>query len=104
MEIKLSRDAQFVQAKLYKVYLEHRKSGLDKSAAREISDNRIDELFADKNRGDIIDALDELKRYGLIKSDIIGNVYLCDALIISMENRFKDGLNEVLSFLSQFIP
>lgn len=104
MEIKLSRDAQFVQAKLYKAYLEQRKNGYGKGLAREIADDKISELFADKNRGDVIDALDELKRNGLIKSDIIGNIYLCDALIISMENRFKDGLNEVLSFLSQFIP
>lgn len=104
MEIKLSRDAQKVQAKLYKAYLEKRKGGIGKSVAREISDVEIEKIFKDDNSDDVSDAINELKRNSLVKTDILGNVMLNDELIINMENRFKDNLTDVLSFLSQFIP
>lgn len=104
MEIKLSRDAQKVQAKLYKEYLEKRKGGIGKSVAREISDDEIEKIFKDDNSDDVSDAINELKRNSLVNTDILGNVMLNDELIINMENRFKDNLTDVLSFLSQFIP
>ena len=46
----------------------------------------------------------EIKSVYPLKEDIIGNITLSDKMISYMENRFKKGLVDVLSFLAQFIP
>ena len=50
------------------------------------------------------ESLAELKRAGLIKLYLYDGFSLNDDAIIYMENRFKNGLSEVMDFISKFIP
>ena len=102
----LSRDAEKMICVLYKVYLERRKAKTPKAAAREFSDldqTKLDGI-ADWLDADRTETAHELKQAGFVKRYIDGSVVSEDAAIVFMENRFKNGLTEVISFLANFIP
>ena len=102
----LSRDAEKMICVLYRAYLERRKAKIPKAAAREFSDFEQAQLdgIADWLDADRTETAHELKQAGFVKRYIEGSVVLEDAAIIFMENRFKNGLAEVIGFLANFIP
>ena len=104
MNIELTRDAQKAAAKLYKEYLNRVKSGQSKHESKKFSDEELTSLYADEHPMDFQAELQELIRVFAIQTNIWDDITLSDSFIIHMENKFKDSLKDVLSFLSQFIP
>lgn len=105
MDIKLTRDAEKVVAVLYKSYLERRKSGESKSDAKFCYPDEIRSRYLPKeNPDDFAETLNEVFRVFPCKRFVDGGLVIDDSLIVYMENRFKNGLMDVASFLAQFIP
>jgi len=101
----LTRDAQKVAAAGYAVYLKKRKIGASKSNAKRIDMNDVLGVYIkDMTPQDYRDTLSELKRALGIRPDLVYSYTLDDKFIVYMENRFKNGAKDVLSFLAQFIP
>ena len=110
-EIKLSKDADYLICLIYKNYLEQRNNGVSKSEAKILGDSRnVNENIVPKwSFDDTDDTCRELIKKKFIDNRIYmdnycGYMNLSDDGIIYMENRFKNGIKEVASFISQFIP
>lgn len=104
--VTLTKDADKLICVLYKEFLARRKKGTSKADARHFPDGTI-ESFDPISKwlpSDVSDAMLELARADLLRITIDGDCNLTDSAIICMENRFKDGLKEVLVFISNFIP
>lgn len=106
MAIEITSDADKMLGVLYKTYLSRRKDGQAKRDAREFEDGYFSstEPFSSMHISDVEDSRMELDRAGLLKNYIGGDCELTDSAIYYLENRFKNGLADVLSFLAQFIP
>lgn len=104
MEINLTKDAQKLEALIYKEYLSRRKAGMSKSTAKEFEDDFFNEISDLMPYDDAIESFQELKTAFPIKDYIDGSFDLSNEIIVHMENRFINGAKDVLSFLSQFIP
>ena len=104
--VQLTSDADKMICCVYKTFLQRRKDGSAKPEARRFAENyfRTDSKLSSWNEGDISDTLLEIGHAGLVKIYIGGNFDLTDIGIIYMENRFKNGLNEVVDFISKLIP
>lgn len=105
MEINLTRDAEKLAVAAYKVYLAEREKGASKDDAKDIEVQDIQPIyFSDTSLHDYFDTVAEMTRAFGCKMYIDGSFYLNDKFIAYMENRFKNGIKEALSFLAQFIP
>ena len=104
MDVEITRESEKLLCMLYKVYLDRRKSGEPRECARQFEDAFFSsaEPFASMNRDDVDDLLQELARKGMLKTFIVGDCELTDEAIVYLENRFKNGLISVISFLAQF--
>lgn len=100
--MQLTKDTDKIFCLIYEEYLNRRKAGASKSSA--ILFHHPEALQPDFLQGihadDIYSALHELHRNGLIKEYTDGGFILLDPGIIYMENRFKNGLKEVLEYIS----
>ena len=104
--VQLTKDADKLLCCLYKEYLERRKSNCTKAVSRSFD---TDFYTKDKNisswsYSDRTDTLLELGRAKYIRLCLGGEFELEDTAIIYMENRFKNGLLEVVDFISKLIP
>lgn len=106
MDVSITKDSDQMLCLLYKEFLKRRKDGLSKADARHFADGSIAQIppMDTWPETDISDAMLELSRANLLRITIGGDCYLKDEAIFFMENRFKNGLKDVLSFLAQFIP
>lgn len=105
MELILTKDAQKLVAVAYKEYLEKRKSGIDKINAKNFTCKDIHEkYFSDFSIRDYKATVAEMTRAFHCPMYMDGGFMLNDSAIVYMENRFKNGLTDTLSFLAQFIP
>lgn len=104
MNIELTKDAQRAAAKIYKSYLEKISNGSSKASAREFSYSEIDSVLSDESPDDVELIKEELINTFSMKTNILDDLTLSSSFISYMENRFKNGIKEVLNFLSQFIP
>lgn len=106
MDIEMTKDAAKMLGILYKSYMSRRKDGESKRNARRFEDEYFstEAPFSAMNSSDINDTRLELGCRGLLKNYIAGDCELTDDAIVYLENRFKNGLTDVLSFLSQFVP
>lgn len=104
MDIELTRDAQKVAAKIYKVYLHRIDGGMIKTDAKKFSEEELTALLSDEQSQDFNEELQELIKAFSFCTNIWDDITLSNTFIIYMENRFKNGMKEVLGFLSQFIP
>ena len=77
---------------------------MSKSDAKDFDCDDIIKLFTGFNLNDIYDNLVELKKNHLIELFLSGEFILSTDGIVYMENRFKNGLNEVVDFITKFIP
>lgn len=109
-ETQLTRDAERLLALMYRAYLSRRKDGRDKLSAKQMGafTQIHKELLPEENLLDVLETCRELGRAGYLRSFWASNTIirsqLSDEAIIYMENRFKNGLKDVLDFLSQFAP
>lgn len=102
--IQLSKDADKLLCTIYKKYLERRKQNLDKSTASNFTLHDICSLLPTTNEDDISTDLHELSKKQIVKLYMDYEIVLTSDGIVYMENRFKNGLNEVTDFISKFIP
>lgn len=102
----LTKDAYKMICFLYKDYLTRIKNGMSKSSARYFEEDyfRTSKKFSSWDNSDILMNFSELKNNKFVTDDIIGNFELSDKCISYMESRFKNGLNELVDFISKFIP
>lgn len=107
---QLTRDAQKLLCTMYKQYLEKRSFGLSKAEANYFGNTYlVHETFCPSASFEDVDELIwELNRNGYIfgdpGDDILSEISITSSGIVFMENRFKNGTKDVLSFLANFIP
>ncbi|MEG1752460.1 MAG: hypothetical protein RR234_00965, partial [Christensenella sp.] len=93
---KLTKNADKMICILFKKYLERRKNGISKADAICFDDGWQNELFPKENSTDIDETAKELIETFKCRLNIIGDFFLSKDAIIYMENRFPDGLCELL--------
>jgi hypothetical protein len=103
VEKKLTKDADQMICEIYSVYLERHTNGVPKRQAKDFADQS---LWPEKYRArwmspDGKDTLKELKDAGFIRYFIYGGFELTNETILYMENRFKNGISEVLEWLGK---
>lgn len=102
----MTKDADKMICCIYKCYLDRIKSGSSKTSARNFdSDYQQSDKFLSKwHVDDFATVRNELHRLSFLKVNIIGGFSLTDNGISYMENRFKNNLIELTSYIAQFIP
>ncbi len=110
MDITLTKDSDKLLCVMYKSYLEKRKSGHSKSESNFFGSSHVihENLLPGWSFNDVDDTCRELSRAGLICCSWGDNIALfikiSDSGIIYMENRFKNGLSELVEFITKFLP
>ena len=105
----LTKDSEKLLCILYKEYLEKRKSGSAKSAAKSFgsSHNIHQSLCPNWIFEDVDDTCRELSRAGMLNclwaDNIAYHVNLSDTAISYMDNRFKNGLKDVVNFIANLL-
>lgn len=100
--MQLTKDTDKMFCLIYEEYLNRRKAGDSKSSAIRFYHPEAlqSEFLQGIHEDDIRSAIHELHRNGLIKKYTDDSFVLSDNGIIYMENRFKNGLKEVLEYIS----
>ena len=100
--MQLTKDTDKMFCLIYEEYLNRRKAGDSKSSAILFHHPQAlqSEFLQGIHEDDIYSAIRELDQKGLIKKYIDASFKLSDDGIIYMENRFKNGLKEILEYLS----
>lgn len=107
MTLRLTRDSDALICLLYKHYCQQLKRGISKSDAKQFGGSpEIHKSIAPKWTFENVDeTCKELSRAGLLNcycaENIVWDSSLSDEGIIYMENRFKDGLKDVLEYLEK---
>ena len=102
---ELTKDADKMLCIIYKMYLEKTKDGMSKTAANAFEEDfyRFDKLLSKWHPDDITTTFLELGQKGYLKIYISGNFEITNQAIIYMENRFKNGLLDLVDFVTKFI-
>lgn len=102
----MTKDADKMLCCLYKEYLNRINVGASKTSSREFTPEYIqsDDVLSKWHPDDVLITRTELKNLGYITVNIIGKFRLTDEAISYMQNRFKNGLNEVIAFITKLIP
>ena len=103
MDITLTKDADKLIFLIYKDYLERRENGLPKSSAKAYPE-RTDwpkTLTDHFSAEDVRDTLRELKNNGLTRNYLYGGFALTDQGIAYMENRFPNGVSQILEWMGK---
>lgn len=101
----LTKDAKRVISAAYAAYLKKIECGTPKLSAKNIQQEDILGVYLhDMTPRDYQTTRSEIKRALGCTTYSDGSFVLPDSAIIYMENRFKNGIKDVLSFLAQFIP
>jgi hypothetical protein len=107
LEINLTKDADTLICLLYKQYCQNLKDGVPKAQAKMFGGSEdIQKTIAPKWTLEHVDeTCRELSRSGLLEcfyaDDMVYQTWLTDTGIIYTENRFKDGLDNVLDYLGK---
>lgn len=103
MSIELTKDADKMICEIYAAYMKRRADGIPKRVAKDFADQAgwPSEYSSGWSSEDGSESLAELKRAGLIKLYLYDGFSLNDEAIIYMENRFKNGVSEVLDWLGK---
>ena len=102
-EHNLTKNAYRALCLIYKAFLNRTKQGVSRRSAILFLDYSIfkDENLYNSNTTDFRAALNELKRARYIDLYVDDGFKLLDSGIALMENRFKDGLSEVIDFITK---
>ena len=109
LDTKLTKDADKLISVIYKWYLEKRKDGTPKGRAKIIGSSELihNSILPKWSFPDVDETCRELHRKGFLQCEYSNNVVdiavLTDDAIIYMENRFPDGLNQVLGYISKIV-
>lgn len=98
----MTRLAEKVLLKLYKAYSDKCKT-MPKSEARDFSDEEVDSLFSDVDRGDLQDALAELKAGEYVKLYIDGSCSLKPSAVEYGETALLRSVKKVANVASKTI-
>lgn len=103
--MEFTKDTSKVLVSIYKMYLERRKEGQSKTVAKQFDFEFYKDVpcLSSWSEDDVCDSLSELSNSGFIKEYISGDFEIQNALIIQMENRFKNGLSDVTKYLADII-
>lgn len=103
MEIQLSHDADKAICTIYKEYMARRSTGISKFQSKGFSDFKEwhAALLPEWSEADAKETIAELARAGLVKMYLGGGFMLNDAAIIYMEQRFPNGVSQVLEWLAK---
>ena len=100
MGTALTKDADKLICLIYKEFLDRRKSGTPKRQAKDFAEpDEWPSSFSEFDEYDMADTLSELKKAGFLKLYIHGGFQLEDRGIIYMEQRFPNGLAQVVDWL-----
>lgn len=99
---ELTKDADKMLCCLYKEYLQRIKSGSSKSSSKffNMEYTSTDNVLSQWHNDDVCATRSELSKKGLLKAYMSGNFELTDEAVSYMENRFKNGLSEVIKYLA----
>lgn len=102
--MNVTKDSEKVICCIYKMYLERRKNGESRDNASLFDEDfyKSDKNLSKWNERDITSCLEELANSGYINAFINGEFELLASAIKEMENRFKNGLSEVIDIISKF--
>jgi hypothetical protein len=102
----LTRDADKMICCLYKEYLTRRDHGISKRDSKRFTNEyfKSDIVLSKWQYADISDTKMELGQKKYLHVYIGDEFELDDNAIVYMENRFKNGLTEVIDIVSKFIP
>ena len=100
---EITKDADKMLCEIYATYLSRRSDGMPKAAAADFSD---ESEYPEAHKADWLSqdgraTLRELKQARFVSMDIIGGFSLEASAIVYMENRFRNGLSDVLDFLGK---
>lgn len=107
MGFNLTNDADYLVCVLYKNYKERRKKGENKNNAKFMgsSDHIFMTLLSEWTFEDVDETCRELDCAGMLDclyaDNAVVNSYLEDAAIIYMENRFKNGMSDLLDNIAR---
>ena len=99
---KLTHDGDNLICCLYKMYLEARKNGVDKLDARQFDYDfwKQSGFLLRMSAEDAADTVFELEHAGLVEMYTDGGFKLTDAAIVYMEQRFANGIKDVLDYFA----
>lgn len=106
MESELTRDAKYLLCSIYKNYKEDIKAGVAKLDAKVLRSNTqiASRNMAEWSLADVDETIRELGRASFLSVSYADNipyfVQLNDAAIVYMENRFKNGVKQVIEHMS----
>lgn len=102
----LTKNADNFICHAYKYYLEQIQSGTRISQAKIVSFDTSTTFkpFRNLHPDDVKEIISEVARAGYGDMTMECNFFINDKMIVYMENRFKNGLMEVLDTISKFIP
>lgn len=105
MNVTLTKDADRFLCTIYKEYL-IRLDTITRQEAMYFKNSIMgkDSCLSDFNSDDMQQFFIELKSCGFIKVFIGGDFVLEFPAIVYMENRFKNGIKEVVEFIGNLIP
>ena len=106
VDLELTKNADKLLCFMYKIFLDRKKLGQSQHEARKFIGHfyESDENLSRWPKADVDDALMELGKSGYLRITIGPAFELTDLAIIKLENRFKNGVKDLLSFISQFVP
>lgn len=105
----MTKDSEKLLCLMYKHYLSRIKDGISKAGAKSFGGlGVICALVPNEKSENVLETCRELGRSGMLRNTYASNtIYrsiITDEAIEFMENRLKNGLKDISSFLSQFIP
>lgn len=106
MATELTKNSDALLCKIYKIYLEDLNNGTPMSKAKMIGSSKVifDKLAPNWNFEDVDEICRELDRANFLHcmyaDDVVYFAQLTDSAIIHMENRFKNGLKDILQHLN----
>lgn len=102
---ELTKETQKLICLVYKEYLERRKNGFSRDNSAFFRFNFAKDIpqLLKYNPDDIESCLTELSKKGYVKKYVDGGFKLESKGIVMMENRFKNGIKEIVSFIKQIV-
>lgn len=107
MQYSLTNDSDYLLCVLYRHYKDRRKSGMSKDDAKRFGGSQyiFSRLLSEWTFEDVDETCRELDRAGLLDCFYADNnvwtAILNDNAIIYMENRFKNGISEVIDNITR---
>jgi hypothetical protein len=99
--MELTKNADKVLCLIYKIYLKRMKDGAEMTEASDFDFNfsNEDKALTKMDDSAVWSAIAELGEAGYIRRYTDGGFRLNQSAVAKMENRFKDGMKELMDFI-----